>query len=281
MQASLRLRAPADFRLRATVLSHGWSDLAPFGADRRGTALTVRMPGVRATVRGGRGGLPVVLESETDLPAARRREALRTLGSCLRFDLDLAPFWRLCREDGELGWASRVRAGRFLRAPTAFADAAMMLATTNCSWALTRRIVAALVEHWGEGGAFPSQEALAAVPEADLRRHASLGYRAPYLAALARGPGLEDLRNDGRPTEEVRCRLLGLPGFGPYAADNLLRLLGRFEHLALDSWVRARWKELHPRDRSLEAAIGRRFRRFGEWKGLALWLHVTEPWYAG
>jgi N-glycosylase/DNA lyase len=237
------------------------------------------MPGVLARVRQGRDGLRAVLESARTLGAAERRDAARTLASCLRFDLDLAPFWRLCREDGDLAWASRLRAGRFLRAPTAFADAAMMLATTNCSWALTRRIVAALVERWGEGGAFPSQAALAAVPEADLRRHASVGYRAPYLAALARGPDLEDLRRDARPTPDLRARLLDLPGFGPYAADNMLRLLGRFEHLALDSWVRARWKKLHPRDRSVEAAADRRFRRFREWKGLALWMHVTRPWY--
>ncbi|MGH7163146.1 MAG: DNA-3-methyladenine glycosylase family protein, partial [Planctomycetota bacterium] len=101
----------------------------------------------------------------------------------------------------------------------------------------------------------------------------------PYLSALARGPELEPLREDGRPTGEVRARLLELPGFGPYAAENMLRLLGRFEHLALDSWVVRRWKQLFPRSRPTPRAITRRLGRYGRWRGLAMWLLLTRAWY--
>ena len=45
-----------------------------------------------------------------------------------------------------------------------------------------------------------------------------------------RDPGLED--------EELSRRIRALDGFGPYATEHLLRLLGRHEHLALDSWNR-------------------------------------------
>ena len=112
---------------------------------------------------------------------------------------------------------------------------------------------------------------------ADLRR-LSLGYRAPYLAALARGRNLERLREDPRPTAEIRRDLLELPGFGPYAAENMLRLLGRFEHLALDSWVLRVWRERYG-GRATERAILRRVERYGEHKGLAFWLLVTAHWY--
>jgi len=271
-RATLRIPVPRDFALRPTVRSHGWSDLPPFTTDRTGDSITIHLGQSRATVSQTRGELRVVLESRTRVD---RRATAAAIRSCLRVDLDLSEFWSLCRADAELAWASRLKAGRFLRAPTAFQDAVMLLATTNCSWALTRRIVKSLVERWGENGALPSQARLARVPEAQLRR-ASLGYRAPYLAALARGPDLEELRTAG---DDPYPRLLALPGFGPYAAGNMLRLLGRFEHLALDSMVVRRWKERFPRRKATETAIARRLHRYGRFKGLALWLLITEHWH--
>lgn len=277
MPSTYTLPAPRGFRLRATIRSHGWSDLPPFRTDRRGTFLEIRLGPTTATVT--QEGTHTLARLDPQLRGAARREALGTVGSCLRFDLDLTGFWALCREDPDLAWAARRRAGRFLRAPTAFADAAMTLATTNCSWALTRRIVGALVEHWGENGAFPARERLAAVCAPELRRKASVGYRAPFLAALARGPDLEPLRSDPRPTGALRREILKQPGFVPYAAENLLRSFGRFEHLALDSWVTRVWREKFPRRRATESAIARRLARYGRWRGLAFWLLVTAHWY--
>lgn len=271
-----RLAAPEGYSLWATVRSHGWSDLAPFDTDRTGHTLTIRLGYATATVAQRGDALEVALASEAPLTAAARRAALDAVRSCLRLDLDLAPFHGMCREDPDLLWAARLGAGRFLRAPTAFHDAVMTLATTNCSWALTRKIVATLAERYGEKGALPDAARLRRLRPAALRK-ASLGYRAPYLAALARAPDLEGLRTDDRPTAEVRGALLDLPGFGPYAAENMLRLLGRFEHLALDSWVLRTWKERY--GRATERAILRRVGRYGEWKGLAFWLLVTRHWY--
>ena len=72
---------------------------------------------------------------------------------------------------------------------------------------------------------------------------------------------------------------MALPGFGPYAAGNMLRLLGRFEHLALDSWVTKAWERRFPRRKATETAISRRLARYGAYRGLAFWLLVTEDWY--
>ncbi len=281
----MTLAAPPQFRLRPTVRSHGWSDLPPFAADRRGEELTVRflLPGagpVAAVVREGAPGLRATLASRRPLGRAARRQAAGILAGCLRFDLDLSAFWRLCRGDPALAWAARERAGRFLRAPTAFADAGLVLATTNCSWALTRRIAAGLVERWGDGGAFPTQAAIAGATQAQLRAHGRLGYRAPYLRALARGPDLSWTRSESGTTDQLRRKLMDLPGFGPYAAENLMRLLGRFEHLALDSWVARRWGELFGGERVSPAVVERRLDRYGPWRGLALWLLLTEPWHS-
>jgi N-glycosylase/DNA lyase len=276
---SVPLAAPADFNLRSTVRSHGWSDLPPFDTDRTGDTLVIHLGQARATVTQAGRDLKVTLESAARLAAAERRAAMLAIRSCLRLDLDLTGFWALCRQDPDLRWADRRKAGRLLRAPTAWADALMVLATTNCSWALTRRILAAFARRWGQGGALPTRDRLARVRADALRRHGRLGYRAPYLAALARGPCLEALRTDPAPTDVLYRRLVAQPGFGPYAAGSLLRLLGRFEHLALDSWVTKAWERQFPRRRATETAIARRLARYGEYKGLAFWLLVTAQWY--
>jgi N-glycosylase/DNA lyase len=250
------LQPPGDFDLKATIRSHGWSDLPPFETDAEGSRLVIRTPEGAAMV--------------TEAGIRARSRALKAVAaSCLRFDLNLSPFWELCREDPDLAWAAERRAGRFLRAPTAFADAVMILATTNCTWALTKRMLRGLVDRYGEDGGFPTQERLRRV------RKFGFGYRDKYLAALAKGPDLEAFRTDDRPTDVIRKELLALPGFGPYAADNFLRSIGRFDGFAVDSMVKTRWKRLYPRGRSME----RRFARFGEWKGLALWLLLTRDWY--
>ncbi len=250
------MQLPAHVDLRSTVQSHGWSQLPPFRRDATASWLEIRTGAGKAVVRDGR-------------IWARTKRARDIAASCLRFELDLQPFWDLCRADPDLAWAAEQRAGRFLRAPTAWTDAVMILATTNCTWGLTIHMLERLVEKYGEDGAFPTQERLRRV------RKFGFGYRDPYLAALARGTDLEVYRTDERPTAVIRKELLALPGFGPYAVDNFLRSIGRFDGFAVDSMVRTRWKKLYPRGRSME----RRFSRFGEWRGLACWLLLTRELY--
>ncbi|MEM8885501.1 MAG: hypothetical protein AAGD14_15660 [Planctomycetota bacterium] len=250
------MQPPPDFDLHATIRSHGWSDLPPFELDADEPRLVIRLPEGVATVTPG--GI-----------SARTRAMRQAAAGCLRFDLDLRAFWELCKDDPDLAWVPKAKAGRFLRAPSAFADAVMILATTNCTWALTKKMLRDLVERYGENGAFPSQERLARA------RRYGFGYRDAYLRAMAKGPSWEHYRSDPRPTDELRRELLKVPGFGPYAVDNFLRSVGRFDGFAVDSMVRSRWKKLYPRGRSME----RRFARFGEWRGLAMWLLITREWY--
>jgi len=255
------MQPPQDFDLAATIRCHGWSDLPPFETGDCRTWLRIRT--VHGPIEIGPAGI-----------AAASPQLRQVAASCLRFDLDLRGFWSLCADDPDLDWAPGARAGRFLRAPTAFADAVMILATTNCTWSLTKKMLHDLVKKYGEDGAFPSRERLARV------RKFGFGYRDPYLAALVRGPDLEAYRTDERPTAAIRKELLALPGFGSYAVDCFLRAIGRFDGLAIDSMVRSRWKQAYPRRKPTSASIGRRFAHFGEWRGLALWLFLTRDWYA-
>ena len=80
----------------------------------------------------------------------------------------------------------------------------------------------------------------------------------------------------------MREAILAEHGFGPYAAEGLLRVLGRHEYLALDSWIRKQYRRFYPGPaRSADGAIARRYARYGDFKGLALWLDMTRDWHEG
>jgi 3-methyladenine DNA glycosylase/8-oxoguanine DNA glycosylase len=131
--------------------------------------------------------------------------------------------------------------------------------------------------------AFPTPEAMAKAPLRFYRDVARAGYRAAYLKSLAKSvaSGKLDLEALGADAEldddEVAARLLELPGVGPYAASHVLMLLGRYSRLVLDSWTRPTYARLNGR-KATDAAIERRFRRYGPYAGLAFWLYLTRDW---
>jgi hypothetical protein len=57
----------------------------------------------------------------------------------------------------------------------------------------------------------------------------------------------------------------------------MLTSLGRYRRLILDSWSRPTYAKLTGRQAS-DDAIQRRFRRYGEYAGLAFWLMLTRDW---
>src|SRR5262249_44753709 len=153
---------------------------------------------------------------------------------------------RVARPD--LTWVRAAGAGRLMRSPTVFEDLIKMIATTNCSWALTRVIVGALVVRLGEAAPcgtrlFPTPAAMAGARPAFYRDTAGAGYRGEALRELARRVVSGELDPEAwldpaRPTTAIREQLLAVRGAGPYVADNMLKLLGRYDGLGIDSWCR-------------------------------------------
>lgn len=301
------MRVPDPFDLDLTVRSHGWYDLAPwqYDAERRVLARPLRLSTgrvVRGEVAEGPGGLLVRVLATGRPGVAEAAEARAQLRECLALDDDLSGFREAARtaearraagagrDLPDLRWALARGAGRLLRSPTVWEDAVKTLCTTNCSWALTRAMVARLCQEAGEAGpggerAFPTPEALAARPERFFRETVRAGYRAPFLRGLARAVAsgrldLEGWRRSPLPGPALRQALLDLDGFGPYAAEHLARLLGRHDFLALDSWTRERLRTLR---RMRRPPAGRTVRRwyapYGPWAGLAMWLEVTADWF--
>lgn len=160
-----------------------------------------------------------------------------------------------------------------------------MLLTTNCSWSLTEAMVGRLMREFGRGGSFPRPEAIARSSEHVLRTRCGLGYRAPYVLELARSVAdgsleIESWRRSQASTEELYATIGSVKGFGPYAAGNLLKLLGRYDYLGLDSWVRAQYARLYGGGRrASDRAIERRYREYGQWRGLVFWLEMTRHWH--
>jgi 3-methyladenine DNA glycosylase/8-oxoguanine DNA glycosylase len=92
---------------------------------------------------------------------------------------------------------------------------------------------------------FPTPAKMARTKATTLRSRCRVGYRDQRLVELARmftsrgGRAAEVdegwLEDAGTPDEDVHAKLLALPGIGPYAAANVMQLLGRYGRLPLDT----------------------------------------------
>lgn len=283
---NVRLPLPPNFQFDAVVRSHGWYDLPPFSYDAPNAILSTSMAvsGRAAAVsfRAVEGRIEAVSDS-LDAPALSR-----IVKHVFSLDLSLEPFASSVAAEPRLARALSRGGGRMLRAPTGFEDAVKVLLTTNCSWQATRGMVARLIAEAGtDGRAFPTPAQVAKLSPARLRSRIRCGYRAPALARFARRVAsgrlrLEDWENLTTSSESLRDAILAEHGFGPYAAENILRILGRHDYLALDSWVRKKYRQLYPgRPKSTDGSISRRYARFGAYRGLALWLEMTDDWHGG
>jgi 3-methyladenine DNA glycosylase/8-oxoguanine DNA glycosylase len=138
-----------------------------------------------------------------------------------------------------------------------------------------------------EGRAFPTPAAVAKIPVATLASRVRCGYRAPALRLFAKrvASGRLDLASWEDPatsSEDLRDAIVAERGFGPYAAEGLMRILGRHDFFALDSWTRQQYRKHYPGPAAAtDRSIARRYGRFGTHRGLALWLDMTREWHEG
>jgi 3-methyladenine DNA glycosylase/8-oxoguanine DNA glycosylase len=242
---------------------------------------------VTATISNARHSLNVSLQGRHGKRA--RAKVVSDVRHIFRLDDDLADFYSALKDDPDFAWIEREGAGRLLRSPTVFEDLVKSICTTNCSWALTEKMVTGLVSNLGleskDGRrTFPTPEAMARAPSQFYRDEVRAGYRAPYLKELAVRVASGELNVEGwmtseLPTDELKREMKRVKGVGDYAAENLLKLVGRYDCLALDSWVRASFARLRGRGRAgADERIARYYSRFDNWRGLALWCDMTRDW---
>ena len=287
--AIFEIITPERFSYKHTVRSHGWYDLLPFVIDEANDTLSfVSNNGgvpVYVTISESKGGLFV------DVNAKKiDREAIeRDVRHMLRLDDDMDEFYATAEKAGHVVWAAEANAGRLLRSPTVWEDLVKSICTTNCTWAVTRNMTTKLVDELGREThcgrkAFPTAEAMAARDAAFYREIVRAGYRAEYFAELAVSVAAgkidpESWLTSDLPTADLKKEMKKVKGVGDYAAENLLKLLGRYDGLALDSFLRGGFYKKHNNeivcsDNEIEA----HYERFGKWRGLAIWLDMTEKW---
>jgi N-glycosylase/DNA lyase len=288
----LTIKTPTDFNFYRTVLSHGWCELLPFELDRENWKLTRvldldRGKPVTVEVSTRKGALKILVSRQVNDRAVQK--ITRDVRHMFRLDDDLKHFYQITSTEPEFAWIAAQGAGRLLRSPTVFEDLVKMICTTNCSWALTEKMVSGLVNELGTAAddgrkSFPTAEVMAEKVTAFYRDRIRSGYRAPYLQELAQRVASGELDveswlgSDASLTDLMK-EMKSIKGVGNYAAENLLKLIGRYDGLALDSWTRAKFAQTRNKGRiANDKKILRFYARFNSWRGLVLWCDMTREW---
>jgi len=292
MWKTRHLQPPKGFSFAQTVQSHGWYNLRPFELDTNRMRLryvfryraSEKVVSGTLSLEGGQ--IRIDLESAVSDKSWVERDARHIL----RLDDDVDEFYADIAPHESFKWVQKMGAGRLLRSPTVYEDLVKTMCTTNCSFGLTRNMVTNLVDTLGErsrkgAAAFPTAAAMAGMNERYYRDEIKAGYRSPYFVELAEKVAAgkvdpEAWLTSELPTPELKKEIKSIKGIGDYAAENLLKLLGRYDGLALDSWLRSQFYKKHNRNKPCpDKKIERRYAAFGKWRGLVLWCDMTEDWH--
>jgi 3-methyladenine DNA glycosylase/8-oxoguanine DNA glycosylase len=295
MKFTLSARPPFNFL--SVVNSHGWRQLAPFSYEESTSTLCyiLRLFNGRVIELNLRDAIDGVSVETEKLDRLERKEVAKKVTWMFGLDMDFSRFYAASRGEPKLALAKKRALGRVLRSPTLFEDVIKTILTTNTLWGATKNMTLKLVNEFGEPlqtagrvvpndseerietKAFPTPETIASSSPEILKEKIRVGYRAPAIHQLAEqivsaAFDLEALRTSALPTLELRKELLKLNGVGPYAAANLLLILGRSDFIPVDSWalklVSHEWYRGKP---ITGKEVEKHFEKWGEFKGLAFW----------
>lgn len=294
---NFHLPARKPFNFISVLNSHGWRQLAPFSFDEDTNTLSyiLRLSNGRVIeLKMGDGRDGVIVETER-LNKKEQNEVTEAVIWMFGLDMDFSAFYAASRSEPKLVRAKKQALGRILRSPTLFEDVIKTILTTNTIWGATINMTKRLVEEFGEPllpdgrvtasddkprigtKAFPTPEAIAASSPEFIREKIRVGYRATAIHDLAIRVAtgefnLEALKHSSLPTLELRRELMTVNGVGPYAAANLLLILGRSDFIPVDSWALKLVSHEWYKDKPITAKeVEKRFEKWGEFKGLAFW----------
>jgi 3-methyladenine DNA glycosylase/8-oxoguanine DNA glycosylase len=293
---------PAGYVLRRDLCSYGYFVLAPNHWDPRTETFwrVLDLEGgpvrLRVAQPGRRGALEVLASRR--LLAGEKSEAARLLTRMLRLEEDS----RAIRDFHALDprWKKSGR-GRLMRSPTLFEDVIKTVTSCNVAWPSTvnmnLRLCAVLGRPVGADvpglsaaptHSFPGARRVARARASALRARCRVGYRDARIIEIARlftlptqrgGIDVEWFESPATPDAAVHGALLDLPGVGPYAAANIMQLLGRYSHLPLDTeGLRHGRKVLgySGNDRAVMKHLRRHYEPFGAHKFRSYWFELWE-----
>ena len=245
MGTRLSITPPRDYVLARDVCSYGYFLLAPNRWDPVERVFTRVLslddgPARIWIAQERKKGSPLLVKFDRGISRTERAAALHQVSRMLRLDEDhehVAAFHAADRR-----WKKSGR-GRLFRSPTLFEDVLKTVTSCNVAWPSTMKMNERLCEVVGPGGSFPSAPRLARMRPGTLRARCSVGYRDKRIVELAaiftpgRRGGIDTawLEDPATADDAVHEALLVLPGIGPYAAANIMQLLGRYARLPLDT----------------------------------------------
>lgn len=291
---TLHLPARKPFNFTSVLNSHGWRQLAPFSYDETANILgyTLRLSNARVIelmMCDDKDGVRIETEK---LKKSEQNEVTGAVKWMFGLDQNFSRFYAASRLEPKLARAKKLALGRMLRSATLFEDVIKTIFTTNTLWGATKNMTRKLVDEFGDhvtsvhhehltltadNKAFPTPEAIAASKPKYIQDKIRAGYRAPAIHQLAVNVAngdldLESFKTSTLPTFELRKELMKINGIGPYAAANLLLILGRSDFIPVDSWalklVSHEWYKGEP---ITAKEVEKRFEKWGEFKGFAYW----------
>ena len=285
MPSTLTLPVPRNLSLPHTVCSYGYFILAP----NRWTPVDkpflgrfirpLRLPDntvVNVTVSQPKPAAPLRVRCDRTLDRPGRDAVRRQLARILRLDENLDAFHTLHPA------ARRARFARLFRSPTLFEDIVKTMTSCNVTWPSTVRMNRLLVAEPGCGLDFPTPDELAPWRPDRLARRCKVGYRAERIIRLARDVArsrlnLDELEDPALPTTDLYERLIAIHGIGPFAANNILQLLGRYDRLAVDSETLRHFRQVHGVHGDLKKVTRlahRHYNRYAPYQFLAYWFEL-------
>ena len=288
---TLTVRTPADFRLPRDVCSYGYFVLFPNHWDTRRERL-IRVLHLNDGPATARITQPVptqpVIRARFDRRLSRPEQDLaRTqIARMLRLDEDASHSRAFHRVDPR--WKRSGRS-RLFRSPTLFEDVIKTVSSCNVAWPSTvgmnRRFCEVLGSKAPSGlCAFPTPHKLARTRAGTLRGRCRVGYRDQRMIDLAKlfvNGHIDEawLTNPATSDDDVFNFLISLPGIGPYAAGNIMMLLGRYARLAIDTESVRHGKNvlgMTGTDRAISKQLAAHYESFGVYRFKSYWFELWD-----
>jgi 3-methyladenine DNA glycosylase/8-oxoguanine DNA glycosylase len=286
MDTQISIITPTDFNFDYTVNSHGWERLEPFSINRENRVLTriERLPSQLS--RMGityNDTIDVTVRSENQLTIADKAYVTKFIAYCFALNWDMSKCYAKVANDATYSFIKEQRLGRLLLAPSMWENLVKTQFLTNTYARHTTSMAAkfcTLGDPFGDRHAFPTPEQVLAKSLDELEKQTGTGYRAKYIRSLAEaiasGFDPESLRNSALSYEDIYEQVRALHGFGEYSASYVLKLLGRFERISIDTVMRRYFKEIAGKENATDDDINAYYERFGECKGLVAWWEVSH-----
>lgn len=259
---------------------HGWKNLAPFSWDDSRQCLHFALLAddvpVDVSAKQYNSDIQIQLISRCTLSADQKETVNTAVVRALDLATDTTELHSLSKSiNSKYGELVKKGAGRMLRAPTLWEDAAKTLFTTNCSWGLTRIMCQSACSAdfscaTAQGAyPFPAADKICRATVSRLKDKMRVGYRAGYLKNLAVRLRQDEACMDIEKLTENQLRdyFGSIRGFGPYATNHILVLCGFYSQVPVDTVVKSYLREYH------QAADSRDYidNCFGQWGKYKWW----------